>query len=227
MGTVLIPIQSNIFCPNFGGHFTFGRRRFLLFAFVVEYDLGFEKVVVIIADLYLLPFRLAARIIDGLKFAAIIERRTADGSNGVGDDDACKTATGERRPADGSDGVGDGDVCKVVAILERAMCNDLCSRFDDIFAGKRGFGIDQILSNVKDAVFPVVLIVVICGTGERPTADGSDGVGDDNACKAVAFKESLIAYGCDGETVILGRDDDVCIGAAADAGDCVGSVVAV
>ena len=26
MGTVLIPIQSNIFCPNFGGHFKIVER---------------------------------------------------------------------------------------------------------------------------------------------------------------------------------------------------------
>lgn len=122
----------------------FGRRRFLLFAFVVEYDLGFEKVIVIRADLDLLPFRLAARIIDGRKAAATIERKIADGSDGVGDDDACQ--------AD--------------AFIERAICNDFCSFFDGIFAGKRGFGCDQILPNGKDVVFPIVLIIVICGTGE-------------------------------------------------------------
>ena len=145
----------------------FGRRRFFLFVRIVEYDLGIVKVVIRRADPDLLPFRLAARIIDGRKAAAIIERRTADGSNGVGDDDAFKTvATIERALADGSDGVGDDDACQADAFIERAICNDFCSFFDGIFAGKRGFGCDQILPNGKDVVFPIVLIIVICGTGE-------------------------------------------------------------
>lgn len=130
--------------------------------------------------------------------AAISERKIADGSDGVGDDDAFKTvATIERALSDGSDGVGDDGVCKVVAILEHLVCDGSSSFFDDIFAGKRGVGFDQILSNVKDAIFPVALTVVICGIGESILADGSDGVADCNACKFLATQECPCADGSD------------------------------
>ena len=94
------------------------------FARIVEDDLGVEKLVVPIADLDLLPFLLAARIADGRKIGATVERLIADGRDGVGDDDACKAfATVERQIADGRDGVGDDDACKAAAILKCPTAN--------------------------------------------------------------------------------------------------------
>ena len=136
---------------------------------------------------------------DACKAAATVERRIADGRDGVGNGDACKAgAPVERRTADGRDGVGNGDAGKIVAISERIVGNDLCSRFDDIFSGDGVFGFDQVLSNVKDAVFPIALIAVICGIVEQRTVDGSDGAADRDICKVSATVERPLADGRDG-----------------------------
>ena len=104
--------------------------------------------------------------------AATIERRAADGRDGVADGHARQaTATIERHVADGRDGVADGrdgvadgHARQASAILKRSEV-DGCDGVGD--------------GHARQA----------CATVERPLADGRDGVGDGHTRQAAAILE--------------------------------------
>ena len=103
------------------------------------------------------------------------------------------------------DAVGDRDACNGSAILERSICDYLCAVFDRVCT-RNASRIDQVVSDIEDVIFPVAVVLVICGTTERACRNTCDAVGNRDACNVFAALERPLPNACDGKSPV-GRGD--------------------
>ena len=100
--------------------------------------------------------------------------------------------TGKRPTANICNAIGNCDTCKAAAIIERIISN-ACNAVGDCDTCKTAAIIERFCTNVGNAVR------------------------DFDACKIIGASERLFKNACHGQTVILRRNDNFCIGTGADA----------
>jgi len=95
--------------------------------------------------------------------------------------------------ADARDTIGDGNRRKARAIIEGIIADAKRSFFNRIRTRERILCFDQMLSYIKNAVFPIRRVVIIPGIIEGRRADARYTIGEGDRRQARATREGIIA----------------------------------
>ena len=137
---------------------------------------------------------------------SIIKCTHPNACDAIADCHACKSAAIIKCSfPNACDAVGNRDASQVVVTLERLIGYCLCTVSNAVCVRKRKRWIchDQMIVDIKYAVFPVAFIIRICGVVERSCIDACNVVRYGDACKALTNHERVPPNTCD---VVGNRD---------------------